>query len=54
MMQGDMNTPSTFVRTMKNLFHDELGKNIWVYINNIFVFSDMFKEHVKDLTNTCS
>jgi len=28
MMQGDMNAPRTFVRTMQDLFNDELGKNI--------------------------
>jgi len=54
MMQGDMNAPGTFVGTMENLFHDELGKNIWVYIDDIFVFSDTFEEHVKDVTNACS
>ena len=54
MMQGHMNAPGTFVRTMEDLFHDELGKNIWVYIHNIFVFSDTFEEHVKDVTNACS
>jgi len=54
MMQGDMNAPRTFVRTMDDLFHDELGKNIWVYIDDIFVFSDTFEEHIKDITNACS
>jgi len=54
MMQGDMNAPGTFVWTMEDLFHDELGKNIWVYIDDIFVFSDTFEEHVKDVTNACS
>jgi len=54
MMQGDMNAPRTFVRTMKDLFHDELGKNIWVYIEDIFVFCDTFEEHIKDFTNACS
>jgi len=54
MMQGDRNYPGTFVRTMEDLFHDELGKNIWVYIHDIFVFSDTFEEHVKDVTNACS
>jgi len=54
MMQGDMNAPGTFVRTMEDLFHDELGKTIWVYIDDIFVFSDTFEEHVKDITNACS
>jgi len=54
MMQEDMNAPGTFVRSMEDLFHDELGKNIWVYINDIFVFSDTFEEHIKDVTKACS
>jgi len=54
MMQGDMNAPGTFVRTMGNLLHAELGKKIWVYIDDIFVFSDTIEEHVKDVTNASS
>jgi len=54
MIPGDMNAPGTFVRTKKDLFHDELGKNIWVYIDDNFAFSDTFEEHVKDFTNACS
>jgi len=54
MMQGDMNAQGTFVRTMEDLFYDELGKNIWVYIDDIFVFSNTFEELVKDVTNACS
>jgi len=52
-MQGCMNAPGTFVRTMEDLFHDELGKNIWVYIDDIFVFRDTFEEHVEDVMNAC-
>ena len=54
MVQGDMNAPGTFVRTMEDLFHDELAKNLWVYIDDIFVFSETFEEHVKGVTNPCS
>jgi len=54
MMPGEMNAPGIFLRTMEDLFHDEWGKNIWVYIDDIFVFSDSFEEHVKDVTNACS
>jgi len=39
---------------MEDLFHNELGKSIWVYIDDIFAFSDTFEEHVKDVTNACS
>ena len=54
MMQGDMNAPGTFVRSMEDVFHDEFGKNIWVYIDDIFAFSDTFEEDVKDVRNACS
>jgi len=54
MMQGDINALGTFVRTREDLFHDELGKNIWVYIDDSFVLSDTFQEHVKNATHTCS
>jgi len=54
MMQGDMNAPGTFVRTMEDLFQDELGRNIWFYIDDIFIFSDTLEEHIKDVTKACS
>ena len=53
MMQADMNAPGTFVRIMEDLFHDELGQSIWVYIDDIFVFNESFEEHVNDITNAC-
>jgi len=46
-MQGDMNASSTFVKTMRDLFHSELGKNIGVYIDDIFVFSDTSEKHFR-------
>jgi len=54
MMQGDMNPAGTFVRTMEDLFYDELGKNIWVYIDDILVFSDTFDENVNHVIKACS
>jgi len=54
MIQGDMNAHGTFVRTMEDLFHADSGNNICVYIDDIFVFSNTFEEHVKDVRNACS
>jgi len=53
-MQGEMSAHRPFVRTMEYVFHAELGKNIWFYIEDIFVFSDIFQEPVEDSTNPCS
>jgi len=35
-MQGDMSAPRTFVRTMEDLFYDELSKNIRFYFYRYF------------------
>jgi len=53
MMQGDMNAPATFVRVMEDLFHKELGDYVWVYIDNIFIFSNTFKDHIQPVTAVC-
>ena len=53
MMQGDMNASATFVRVMEDLFHDELGKFIWIYIDDIFIFSNSFEEHIEDVQHAC-
>ena len=53
MMQGDMNAPATFVRVMKDLFHNKLGKFIWIYIDEIFIFSNSFEEHIEQVKHAC-
>ena len=52
-MQGDMNAPATFVRAMEILFHDELGKFIWIYIDDIFIFSNTFEEQIMHVKHAC-
>ena len=52
-MQGDINAPATFVRVMEDLFHDELGKFICIYTDNIFIFSNSFEEHIEHVQHTC-
>jgi len=54
MMQGDMNPSGTFMSTIEDLFHDGLGKNICLYIDDIFVSSNTFEAHGKNITNACS
>ena len=54
MMQGDMNAPATFVRVMEDLFNDELGKFVWVYIDDIFIFSNTFEEHIAHIKQVCN
>ena len=53
MMQGDMNAPATFVTVMKDLFHDELGKFIWIFIDEIFIFRNSFEEQIEHVQPAC-
>ena len=53
MMQGDMNVPATFVRVMEDLFQQELGTYVWVYIDDIFVFSNTFEDNLQHVTAVC-
>jgi len=46
MQQDDKNTPSTLQNTMNTLFQDELGVFVYIYIDDIFIFSKTYKEHI--------
>jgi len=46
MQQGDCNAPTTFQNIMKNLFKHELGISVYIYIDDIFIFSKTYKEHL--------
>jgi len=52
-MQGDMNAPATFFRVMEDLLHKKLGEYVWVYIDDIFIFSNAFKDHIQYVTAVC-
>ena len=48
-----MNAPATFVKVMEDPFHAELGKFIWIYIDDIFIFSEGFEKHIEHLKHAC-
>ena len=52
-MQGDTNAPATFVRVMEDLFHDKLGKFIWIYIDDILFFSNTLEEPIEHVKHAC-
>ena len=45
MQPGDCNATATFQTIMNNLFRDELGICVYVYIDDIFIFSKTYKDH---------
>ena len=45
MQQGDCNAPSTFQRFITHLLRDFMGKFVYAYLDDIFIFSDTVEEH---------
>jgi hypothetical protein len=47
--QGDCNAPATFQRLMTRIFRKFIGKFVYVYLDDIFVFSKTIEEHESHL-----
>jgi len=50
MLQGDMNAPGTFICIMSDLFANYLGQFMWVYIDDVLIYSDTEQDHLKHIT----
>ena len=44
-----MNAPGTFMRIMSDLFADYLGQFMWVYIDDILMYSNIEQDHLKHI-----
>ena len=49
MQQDDCNAPATFQNIMNNLFQQEFGISVYIYIDNVFIFSKTYKKHLHHL-----
>ena len=45
MQQGDCNIPAMFQHLMMVIFRDHIGCFIYVYLDDIFIFSNTLEEH---------
>ena len=50
MQQGDCNTPATFQRLMTRIFRKFIGKFVYIYLDDIFIFSNSIEEHESHLS----
>ena len=48
--QGDCNAPATFQRLMTRIFRRYIGKFVYVYLDDIFIFSYSIEEHEDHLS----
>jgi hypothetical protein len=49
MLQGDANAPATMMRNMTKIFGDIIGTYVWVYLDDVIVFSDNKTDHISHL-----
>jgi hypothetical protein len=49
MLQGDANAPATMMRNMTTIFGDIIGEYVWVYLDDVVVFSQSVQEHMQHL-----
>jgi hypothetical protein len=45
LQQGDCNGPSLWQRLMMHIFREQIGTEVWVYLDNIYIFSKTLEEH---------
>ena len=47
MQQGDCNAGATYQTLMNHIFASYLGVFVYVYLDNIIIFSDTIEDHIK-------
>ena len=49
MQQGDCNAPATFMKLMNWIFAEQIGRDVYVYLDDILIFSKTKEEHISSL-----
>ena len=49
MLQGDCNARATMMRIMNTILSPYLSKFVWIYLDDILIFSNSYKEHLQHL-----
>src|SRR5436305_933865 len=53
MLQGDCNAPATFSCLVSHAMHKFLGTSVYIYLDNIFIFSDSRQQHMQHIREVC-
>src|SRR6266480_3330209 len=53
MQQGDCNSPSIFMQIINYILQAFLGIFIFVYLDDIFIYSDTIEDHIDHIKQVC-
>ena len=54
MQQGDCNAPATFMKLMNYILRDGIGRFLYVYLDDIFIYSDTYEDHKNHIRWVCN
>ena len=54
MQQGNCNAPATMMKLMHSIFQDMLGIKVFIYLDDILIFSKMIEDHIETMCKICS
>ena len=52
MKQGDWNAPATMMKLMYSIFQDMLGIKVFIYLDDILIFSKTIEDHIETIRET--
>src|SRR5258705_565825 len=53
MQQGDCNAPATMMKLMHSIFQDMLGIKVFIYLDDILIFSKTLEDHIETIREIC-
>ena len=53
MQQGDCSAPATMMKLMHHIFQDMLGIKVFIYLDDILIFSKIIEDHIETIPEIC-
>ena len=54
MLQGDCNAPATFMKLLNWIFAEQIGRDVYIDLDDILIFTKTKEEHIASLKEVCN